>query len=64
MKRRKGYALGLSAALSQHLQPTNQSRSSRMCHFADAANPASNKAYQNAGFEVHSQLAAYSFEPK
>ncbi|RHY45976.1 hypothetical protein DYB30_012248 [Aphanomyces astaci] len=64
MEQRKGYASGLTAALSQHLQATNQSRSSRVCLFADAANPASNKAYQNAGFEVHSQLAAYSFEPK
>ncbi|RHY32737.1 hypothetical protein DYB32_002281 [Aphanomyces invadans] len=60
-ERRKGYASGLTAALSQHLQAMNTSRSSRVCLFADAANPASNKAYQNVGFELHSQSVAYSF---
>ncbi|RHY32738.1 hypothetical protein DYB32_002280, partial [Aphanomyces invadans] len=49
-ERCKGYASALTAALSQHVRASNPSQTARVCLFADAANPASNKAYQRIGF--------------
>ncbi|KAF0685138.1 Aste57867_22909 [Aphanomyces stellatus] len=51
-ERRKGYASAVTAALCQVLLDHHSANESK-CHImlnADAANPASNKAYQNIGF--------------
>ncbi|KAH9089843.1 hypothetical protein LEN26_019016 [Aphanomyces euteiches] len=60
-ERRKGYGSALTAALSRHLQ-ASCSTPSRICLYADASNPASNKAYQNVGFVLHSQVCTYGFD--
>ncbi|CAK4676188.1 hypothetical protein LEN26_019012 [Aphanomyces euteiches] len=59
-ERRKGYGSALTAALSRHLQQTC-STPSRVCLYTDANNPASNKAYLNAGFVLHSTACRYRF---
>ncbi|RHZ06030.1 hypothetical protein DYB31_009048 [Aphanomyces astaci] len=62
-ERRQGYASALTAALCRHLLESNiLPTAARICLFANAANPASNKAYQNVGFELHSRRVAYSLE--
>ncbi|ETW09076.1 hypothetical protein H310_01536 [Aphanomyces invadans] len=60
-ERCKGYASALTAALSQHLRESNSSQTARICLFADAANPASNKAYQRIGFEIEGPYLLYTF---
>ncbi|RHY32733.1 hypothetical protein DYB32_002282 [Aphanomyces invadans] len=59
-ERRKGYASAMTAALSQYLQDGCHIPS-RVMLFADAMNPASNKAYQNVGFVQHSEVGVYTF---
>ncbi|CAK4200332.1 unnamed protein product [Aphanomyces euteiches] len=56
--RRKGYGSALTAAVSRHLQETT-STPTRVCLFADASNPASNKAYQNVGFVMHNRSTRF-----
>ncbi|CAK4676163.1 hypothetical protein LEN26_019017 [Aphanomyces euteiches] len=61
-ERRKGYASAMTAALSQRLQQLCPTSSCRIMLNADAANPASNKAYQNVDFVLHSESATYTIQ--
>ncbi|KAF0692034.1 Aste57867_16836 [Aphanomyces stellatus] len=61
-ERRKGYASALTAALSAYVMAKDVKATARVCLYADAANPASNKAYQNVGFMLHSETSAFDFE--
>ncbi|KAF0685139.1 Aste57867_22910 [Aphanomyces stellatus] len=63
-ERRRGYGSAVTAALSQVLLHRHTGEASK-CHVmlnADAANPASNKAYQNIGYVQQSDSCSYGFE--
>ncbi|RHZ09869.1 hypothetical protein DYB26_002702 [Aphanomyces astaci] len=59
-ERRRGYASTMTAELSRLLKVAWQTPS-RVMLFADANNPASNKAYQNVGFVQASEVGMYNF---
>ncbi|RHY78525.1 hypothetical protein DYB38_007493 [Aphanomyces astaci] len=59
-ERRRGYASAMTAELSRLLKVACQT-ASRVMLFADANNPASNKAYQNVGFVQASEVGVYNF---
>ncbi|KAF0752759.1 hypothetical protein AaE_005915 [Aphanomyces astaci] len=59
-ERRRGYASAMTAELSRQLKVACQTPS-RVMLFADANNPASNKAYQNVGFAQASEVGMYNF---
>ncbi|KAF0685132.1 Aste57867_22903 [Aphanomyces stellatus] len=61
-ERRKGYASALTAALSLHVLTKDENVTARVCLYADAANPASNKAYQNVGYVPVSETSEFEFE--
>jgi predicted GNAT family acetyltransferase len=57
-KRRRGYASGLVAALSQEQLDAVK----RFCFlYTDLANPTSNKIYQDIGYEAVSDVDEYHF---
>ncbi|MFF0491726.1 GNAT family N-acetyltransferase [Nocardia sp. NPDC004068] len=57
-ERRNGYAAALTAHVSQWLLD----RGTRVCLFADLANPTSNKIYRAIGYEPVRTYAHYAFE--
>ncbi|KAF0692032.1 Aste57867_16834 [Aphanomyces stellatus] len=59
-ERRKGYGSALTAALSGFVL-NKDATAARVCLYADAANPASNKAYQNVGYVLHSETCELDF---
>ncbi|CAK4676175.1 hypothetical protein AeMF1_000182 [Aphanomyces euteiches] len=56
--RRKGYGSALTVAAIQHLRETS-SMPPRFCLSTDASNVASNKAYLNIGFVMHSRSTRF-----
>jgi len=57
-RRRRGYASGLVAALSQEQLDAGK----RFCFlYTDLANPTSNKIYQDIGYEAVSDVDEYHF---